>query len=283
MSDAEQPEIVTEPPSGSEAEEKPRVRVRINPVRVFIWLVLLGSAVGLWVYVKQNPDLQEQISAFIGQKVLPQEQALAKGSAGQFDAEQEAREELTKRGALVIAEPGSRAVSSVNFPDKDVDDETLALLEPLYRLTSLNLGGANMSDEQMKHLAGLSSLASLVLSNTPITDDGLAHLDKLRQLEVIHLRNTAVSDTGLAHLGALTEMKIIDISRTKVTDEGLRHLTGLKKLSWLLIQDLPITDAGLEHLHELKNLKELTLTGTDATPDGIAAIRKAIPGLAIDQ
>lgn len=263
--------------------DPPRERKRFRPWRALFWLVLLGASIALWIVVHQRPDLQEKISAMIGTRILPREGTAVVGTDEQFDAEQAARMELTNRGALVIAEPGSRAVSSVSFPKKEIDDEALQLLKPLFRLTSLNLGGTNISDEQLKDVGSLRSLVSLVLSNAAVTDEGLAHLRGLRKLEVIHLCNTKITDAGLAHLTGFSEMKIIDVSKTGISDEGLEHLSGLHKLSWLLIRDVPVTDAGLEHLHGMKNLKELTLPGTRVTADGISSLCEAVPGLKVDQ
>ena len=42
-------------------------------------------------------------------------------------------------------------------------------------------------------------------------------------------------------------------------------------------------DAGLKELKELKQLTSLNLDGTAVTDDGVAALRKALPGLKIGQ
>jgi hypothetical protein len=38
-----------------------------------------------------------------------------------------------------------------------------------------------------------------------------------------------------------------------------------------------VADAGLKHLHGLTSLRELDLTGTKVTPEGAAALHKALP------
>ena len=44
----------------------------------------------------------------------------------------------------------------------------------------------------------------------------------------------------------------------------------------------PITDAGLVHLQGLKTLKLLTLYDTQVTSEGIAELRKHLPGCKIE-
>jgi hypothetical protein len=256
-------------------------RRRIGPWRTALWLTLLGGSIVLWLVAQQSPKLREALGAWL----LPEDKSVARGSEAEFQAEQEACQQLRDCGALVVAEPVSHAISNVNFRGKRkaIDDAALELLAPLHRLTSLNLSEVNLSNDQLQYVGPLPNLASLVLSDTPVSDDGLAHLRGLRRLEMISLCGTKVTDAGLVHLAALPTLKIIDLSHTQVGDDGLAHLATLPSLNWLLLKGDQVTDAGLEHLYSLKSLRQLNLMDTKVTREGIAAIQEALPGLFVDQ
>ena len=70
--------------------------------------------------------------------------------------------------------------------------------------------------------------------------------------------------------------------RTDVTDDGLRNLQGLTGVRHLLLSGARITDRGLQQLAPMTELKRLTLEDTATTADGIAALRRVIPGLGVD-
>ena len=94
--------------------------------------------------------------------------------AQRIAAEQQARAFLEGRGVLVIAEPQTHAVTSVNFRGRPLDEPAAEAVASLFRLVSLDLSQSELGDAQLRHVAGLSSLASLVLSETAVTDEGLS-------------------------------------------------------------------------------------------------------------
>jgi hypothetical protein len=68
----------------------------------------------------------------------------------------------------------------------------------------------------------------------------------------------------------------------------------LKAQAWILFNKLAppafrkvtikahVTDAGLTHLAHLEQLEALSIIGTDATPNGVAKLRRALPECKID-
>jgi hypothetical protein len=66
-----------------------------------------------------------------------------------------------------------------------------------------------------------------------------------------------------------------------VDDAALLHLRGFTGLRVLHLAFTSVTDAGLEHLKGFKDLRVLDLDYTRVTDRGIAALREALPGVAI--
>lgn len=70
---------------------------------------------------------------------------------------------------------------------------------------------------------------------------------------------------------------------TGVTDRGLQELVAMKNLKNLeLGENDEITDQGLVHLASLKSLRRLGLDGTNASPEGVARLRAALPDCEIE-
>ncbi len=225
--------------------------------RLIFLFLLLGLVAGFW----------------LGKRVYDE---------SRFQAEQAARAVLSERDFLVIAEPVSKFVTSVNFRGRDVDDASLRETAKLYHLISLGLAKTNIADRQLALIRYLPALASLDLSGTDISDAGLVPLESLRTLEALHLANTSISDEGLPHTGRLPNLAILDLSATRVTDEGLTALLGLGNLRWLLLAETQISDNGLKRLAAMKGLRRVTLIGSKATRGGADKLKAAVPGLSVD-
>jgi len=258
-------EIPETTPAGDQLPPQKRIT---HPLVVLLELVLL-LVLGAVIWVK-----------FTGQGQLTWEKAVAWWKTS---AEQRAGAALQKRGVLVISEPPDQRITSVNFHGLDVDEAALGELAALFRVQSLDLTNTNISDEQLRSLGGLSSVSSLVLGGTPVTNGGMQHIESLAGIEALHLPSTKVSDEGLLHLGRITSLAVLDLSDTEVTDAGLKHLVPLRRLAWLLLENDEITDAGLKHIESIKSLKRVTLIGTKVSPEGADRLKRAIPGVTVDQ
>jgi len=134
---------------------------------------------------------------------------------------------------MQIAQNDPRLDVTLHLSDKDVTDETIAIVSKLPGTAWLNLAG------------------------TKITDAGLASLAPLTGLEKLHLERTTVGDEGLKHLAGLTKLKYLNLYGTKVTDAGLVHLEGLTELRHVYVWQSGVTPAGMEKLKA--KLPEVTI------------------------
>ena len=75
----------------------------------------------------------------------------------------------------------------------------------------------------------------------------------------------------------------VNLAGTQVTDASLKELKDLKQLTTLNLAFAQVTDADLKELKDLKQLTSLNLIHVKVTDDGVAALRKALPGCKIGQ
>jgi len=67
-----------------------------------------------------------------------------------------------------------------------------------------------------------------------------------------------------------------------VTDAGLARLRGPNRLLETLgLNNTEVTDDGLAYLKDLTKLKLLYLSGAQVTEEGVADLKRALPGLKI--
>jgi internalin A len=95
------------------------------------------------------------------------------------------------------------------------------------------------------------------------SDAEMVHIGRLRRLEELYLYVSGASHNPVSRL----------------TDAGMVHIAGLKLLRRMVLSSNRVGDTGLAHLKELIGLKLLTITVTQATPDGVAALQKSLPEL----
>jgi Leucine-rich repeat (LRR) protein len=59
-------------------------------------------------------------------------------------------------------------------------------------------------------------------------------------------------------------------------------LAELPELQYLLLDNDAITDTGLEHLARISKLKHLHVSGTKASEEGIAKLKRKLPALEVN-
>jgi internalin A len=201
---------------------------------------------------------------------------------------------------------GLTGLETLNLTSTPVTDAGLAHLEGLVNLKQLHLATTGIRGEGLGHLGrmtqlerlwltrskvdDLSPLASLpglkwlFLDGTPIDDAQLDHLSRLPALEALHLSGTKITDAGLTRLLALkATLKGLRLSGTRVTDAGTSTLLALENLTALQLADTKVTDATLDRIAALKNLRNFEIKGAAVTDEGVARLRKALPGLRTTQ
>jgi CubicO group peptidase (beta-lactamase class C family) len=139
--------------------------------------------------------------------------------------EQQAIEQLTKRGALVQPLAATLNWRYVNLRGIEKPDAAaFALVGKLASTVELDLSGSEFKPEDLAPIAGLKFLTKLNLSRSSANDAALAHIKGLEKLEMINLFHTEVTDAGLANLNGLKNLKRIYLFETKVTDAGADSL-----------------------------------------------------------
>jgi hypothetical protein len=181
---------------------------------------------------------------------------------------------------------GLTALRVLNLESTSAGDEGVKKLAALKSLKELNLSDTRVSDAGLEAIAqlpledlaiartkaagtGLGKFKKLLTVNmrgapvTPATFDALAAVPFLRKLD---LGGTATNDAGVEKLKAKTTLRELDISSTKVISAGLAHLEGLNKLQKVI---LSVDPAGDEE--------------TAIVPDAVEKLKKAMPGLKVEE
>jgi hypothetical protein len=109
-------------------------------------------------------------------------------------------------------------------------------------------------------------------------------LDNNGRVIDLALEGKQVGAAALEQVRHLTELRRLSLYGASVSDESLAHLKGLKRLEQLGLGATPITDKALGHLDKMACLCELWLPRQGKlTPQRIAQLRKALPGLIVHQ
>ncbi len=180
-----------------------------------------------------------------------------------------------------------------------VDDGLFIHLQPLRELSALNLAytavtgdftpllGAPLRDVRLegcrrvgdacgRSLAQFLTLRQVELHMTGLTDEGLAAM-ALLPLEVLWA-GPRITDGGMRTVGGFRRLKHIDICTHLITDEGVRAIAGLRELEVLWLTRSRITDASIDVLRQFTSLRELNVNNTEITGEGLAELRRALPG-----
>jgi Leucine-rich repeat (LRR) protein len=145
-----------------------------------------------------------------------------------------------ERGALAV-----RTLSGVG----------LAKLERLKRLMLLEITGYELPPTRLQFLSELKQLRWLVLCDMKITDEDLRSLSGLPNLSRLDLSGTSVTGSGLRYLTNCPSLNCLTLNRTRVTDDLAKTL-----------KDNP-----------LPQLQQLHVHGCRLTPNGLSALRSALP------
>jgi hypothetical protein len=201
------------------------------------------------------------------------------GAAELTPEQQRAIAQVKKMGGKVEIDKGSPigSVVGVDLSETKVIDASLEHLKALTGLQVVILKGTRVTDDGVARLKGLTDIEALELSRTRVTDKGLEYLKGFPNLRRLDLGGTQITDDGLEHLRGLTRLETLSLAGTRVTDAGLVHVKRLAKIRTLDLSGTRVTDACLEHLRGLNTLRKIDLTDSKVTPEGTAAIQRALP------
>lgn len=176
-----------------------------------------------------------------------------------------ADEENATAGCQAIAR--LPAVREVWFSEGDlpVEPATWKALAQATTLKELRIGHADVDDQALANLATLPRLTRLDLQGTAAGDAGLSHLAKMKRLESLDLSNTNVTDAGMAELARLTRLRTLYLDETRVTSAGVKHLASLQQLETLSLDDTAVDDEIASTIASLPNLTTFRGSGTQLT------------------
>lgn len=180
-------------------------------------------------------------------------------------------------------------VEHLGLTETQITDASLMHVARMQNLKALSVGFNPISNHGLTHLAPLDKLMFLNLDVTSVTDEGLSALTELSGLTDLKLYGNPITDAGAAALAGMPNLWELDLGNTRITDAGLVDLARLPKLTRLRLdqmitgqgEELRITDAGLEHLARMEHLRDVGLVSLAVSDEGVAALKRARPGLTV--
>ncbi len=162
----------------------------------------------------------------------------------------------------------------LGFVTLDADDPIPA---GPFDLVTVGLEACDVRDEDLSLLDELPHLTTLTLNHTSVSDAGLALLGNLPQLRNVYLVRTRITDAGLRELERYAGLGALHIDDAQITDAGLASVAAWSGLTQLHLSNTNVTDACIPSLSSLKRLTQLHVRITGLSPDGVNALRAALP------
>jgi uncharacterized membrane protein/mono/diheme cytochrome c family protein len=118
---------------------------------------------------------------------------------------------------------------SANFVSvKNIDDKTVALLEPVkQQLVWLKISGAALSEASLKTIALCSNVTSLHLDRTNLTDNGIGIIAQMKKLQYLNLAGTQVTGKGVTQLKSLPSLQHVYLYQALVNKSDWNNLQQL--------------------------------------------------------
>ncbi len=225
---------------------------------------------------------------------------------------------ITDEGLMHLK--AARQIKELNlYYAEQITDQGMAAIRGWKNLKRLNLRGTRISDGALAIVGGLTQLEALDIAYTQFTDNGLDALVPLTQLkdfaigrsklgknalEVLRLlptleyldlggprsgggglrdrEGTPMPDDLPRAISTLKQLHVLKLSYSQIGADGLRILSSLDRVEKLALEgSLRVDDQALAELGKWKSLHYLDAQETKATPQGVAALEKAKPGIVI--
>jgi hypothetical protein len=137
----------------------------------------------------------------------------------------------------------------------------------------VSLLGPRTDDPALDVLDAFPELTTLTLTNTRVTDAGLTRLKRFRNLQYVNYGNVVVSFAGPAG----ESLNGPPLGGGK----GLAELKAQSSLQTLVLTGSGTSDADIDGLSELDQITEIKLVRTRVTADGVARLKRALPGCTV--
>jgi Leucine-rich repeat (LRR) protein len=181
--------------------------------------------------------------------------------------------QIRKRGGRVsVYEEGANVTVTVSLDGKKFNDDFLAELNALPRITDLSLWNTSINGTGLAKLQQAKTLQSLSVRGE-LSVPGLQTVGAMTGLKKLDLGESKLADQSLPALKGLTKLEEADLSDTLLTDAGLAHLKNWVSLQKLTLGGGSFTGVGLDNLKDLKQLKTLWVMNTKLTDPGMAGLK----------
>jgi Leucine-rich repeat (LRR) protein len=170
------------------------------------------------------------------------------------------------------------------FPQQDLSDEDIALLEglPFLREVSISRLPSPQAWPRLAHL-NWPKRAVLRIHHSDLVESDFARLAQLARLQSLALDDCTIESAGLRDLarmprlethGTLPNLSHLDVTYTRIDDAGLDELKKLPRLSTLSLAGTLVTDAGAARLAGIQSLESLDVSCTKLTEVGLLQLTK---------
>jgi Leucine-rich repeat (LRR) protein len=216
-------------------------------------------------------------------------------------------EDLNLYYAEWVTDQGMTAIKNwkklkrLNVRGTRIANGTLEIVSHMPQLEALDISNTQITDNAMDMLITLNSLKELALGQGRRGSAGelgfLRVLTTLTSLDIGGAQPTPPDMGGrkidhppaqplpaktIKAMGELKELRVLRMGYTGVSTADLKALSVLQNVEKLGLQECPLVDdAALAELVKWKSLKYLDLQATKVTEQGVAALRRAKPGLVI--
>ncbi|MCU0879812.1 MAG: SUMF1/EgtB/PvdO family nonheme iron enzyme [Pirellulaceae bacterium] len=189
---------------------------------------------------------------------------------------------LTERSATAVAKVSGLQEIQLGGRSLNVTAQLLATFPCLPNLQILILGDPPVSGAKLQCLSRATKLTHLYYFGLTESDALMETIHKAgNPLQVLVVNGSDLTDAGMAHVP--TTVNWLQLPGTRITDAGIRGWAAQQPaMVHLNLAHTAISDAGLGELRQLKRLDYLNVTGTRATPEGIAALKKVFPDCKVD-
>ena len=168
-------------------------------------------------------------------------------------------------------------LEALDISNTQVTDNGMDILITLTSLKELSLGqGRRGRAGDLGFLRVLTTLTSLDIGGAQPTPPDMGG----RKIE--HPPAPPLPENTVKAMAELKELRVLRMGYTGVSTADLKALSVLQSVEKLGLEECPrVDDAALAELRNWKSLKYLDLQDTKVTELGVAALRKAKPGLVI--
>jgi internalin A len=202
-------------------------------------------------------------------------------------------EQITDQGMNAIK--GWKQLKGLNVRGTRISDGALAIIGTLTGLVSLDIADTQITDNGLDSLVSLTQLREFSLGRSKVGDNALEVLRLMTTLESLDLSGprpgaggkrekggTPLAEAVPQAISALKELRVLKLAHSRITADGLRILSSLDRVEKLGLAGCGLVDdRALAELARWKSLKYLDVQATKVTPQGVAGLQNAKPGIVI--